>query len=101
MAVACLRSSPDGVVIAVRVAPRAARAMLDGVRDGRLIVRVNAPPIDGAANAAVCKLLAKAARLPASRVRVLRGRNSRDKQIELAGADLGLIEEILPLGPNR
>lgn len=42
----------------MRVIPRARRDELAGVRDGRLLVRVTAPPVDGKANAAVCALAA-------------------------------------------
>jgi uncharacterized protein len=69
----------------VRVIPRARRDELAGVRDGRLLVRVSAPPVDGKANAAVCALLANAAGVPKGAVRVVRGETSRDKRVEIAG----------------
>jgi uncharacterized protein YggU (UPF0235/DUF167 family) len=47
--------------IPIRVQPRAGRDELAGVRDGRLLVRVTAPPLEGRANAAACALIAKAA----------------------------------------
>lgn len=73
------------VVLDVRVIPRAARDELAGVRDGRLLVRVSAPPVDGKANAAVCALLAKAAGVPKGAVTVVRGESARDKRVRIEG----------------
>jgi uncharacterized protein (TIGR00251 family) len=71
----------------VRVIPRAARDELAGTRDGRLLVRVCAPPVDGKANAAVCALLAKTAGVPKGSVRVVRGESARDKRVRLEGVE--------------
>ncbi|HEU4702492.1 MAG TPA: DUF167 domain-containing protein [Conexibacter sp.] len=69
----------------VRVIPRAARDELAGMRGGRLLVRVTAPPLDGRANAAVCALVAKAAGVPKGAVRVVRGETARDKRLLIVG----------------
>ena len=69
----------------MRAIPRAVRDELAGTRNGRLLVRVSAPPLDGRANAAVCALLAKAAGVPRSAVRVVRGERSRDKRVRIEG----------------
>ena len=69
----------------VRVIPRAARDELAGTREGRLLVRVTAPPVDGRANAAVCALLASVAGVPKGAVSVVRGESSRDKRVRIAG----------------
>jgi len=73
--------------IEVRVQPRARRNEIVGERDGRLVVRVTAPPLDGRANDAVRKLLAKRLDVPRSRVAVVRGHAGRDKLIEVEGLD--------------
>lgn len=52
-----------------------------------LVARVAAPPVDGKANIALCKLLAGAAGVPPSRVSVVRGQTSRDKTVRFAGID--------------
>jgi uncharacterized protein (TIGR00251 family) len=76
------------LVVDVRVIPRARRDEIGGMRDGALVVRVTAPPVDDAANRAVVKLIAKRAGVARSRVRVARGKRSRDKRIEIdAGQD--------------
>jgi uncharacterized protein (TIGR00251 family) len=67
----------------VRVTPRASRDEITGMRDGILLVRVTAPPLDDAANRAVIKLIAKRAGVPRSRVRIAHGHRSRNKRIEI------------------
>ena len=76
-----------GVDIRVRVVPRAKRNELAGERAGALLVRVTAPPVDGKANAAVCRLIARAAGVPQSRVSVVRGASARDKVVRVEGVE--------------
>ena len=71
--------------IAIRVQPRAARDEIAGEREGALLVRVAAPPVDGKANDAVRKLLAKRLGVAPSRVSVVRGASGRDKLVEVEG----------------
>jgi uncharacterized protein (TIGR00251 family) len=75
------------VDLSVRLTPRGGRDAIDGVRDGVLLVRVSAPPVDGKANAALCRLVAKALRVAPSRVSVVRGQASRDKVVRVDGLD--------------
>ena len=84
----------------VRVTPRAGRDEIAGERGGVLLVRVTAPPEDGKANMAVCRLIAKALRIGPTRVRVARGAGSRDKLLRIEGVDAdpdGLVRQILRL----
>ncbi len=67
----------------IRVQPRSAQMTLAGVVDGRLRVRVTAPPADGAANEQVTKLLAKSFGTAPGRVDILRGRTGRDKTVRV------------------
>ena len=76
---------PDSATIAVRLIPRASTDEIAGQRDGALLVRVTAPPVDGRANTALCRLLAKRAGVPASQVHVIRGATSRDKLVRIDG----------------
>jgi uncharacterized protein (TIGR00251 family) len=71
--------------VAVRLQPRASRDAIEGMSDGVLAVRVSAPPVDGRANAALCKLLARAAGVAPSKVTVVRGERSRDKVVRVEG----------------
>jgi uncharacterized protein (TIGR00251 family) len=85
---AMLRADADSVLIAVRVVPRASRAEIVGERDGRLLIRVTAPPVEGRANDAVRRLVAKAAGVGLSHVRVVRGERARDKTLRVDGASV-------------
>jgi uncharacterized protein (TIGR00251 family) len=72
-------------LLKVRVQPGASRNEIAGKREGAVIVRVTAPPVDGKANKATCKLLAERCGIPPSRVEVVRGETRRDKTIRLRG----------------
>ena len=70
----------------MRVQPRAARSEIVGVHGDALKVRVAAPPVDGAANAALVELLAAALGIPRRAVRVIAGESSRSKIVEVEHA---------------
>ena len=72
----------------VRVTPRASRTRVE-VRDGRVLVKVTAPPVDSAANEAVQDALAAALDLPRRAIRIVHGRAGRNKLVEIAGIDDG------------
>lgn len=70
--------------LAVRVTPRASRDAIEGFdADGVLRVRVTAPPADGAANAAVAKLLARALGIPPRDLVLVSGATARQKVFEV------------------
>ena len=71
--------------IRVRVQPRARRSELAGERAGALVARVTAPPVDGKANDALCRLIAERIGVPRRRVTVERGQSSRDKVVRVEG----------------
>tara|TARA_B100001750_G_C14865305_1_gene283029 strand:- start:38 stop:343 length:306 start_codon:yes stop_codon:yes gene_type:complete len=75
----------DGICFAVRVAPRSSRDAILGVHDGALKVALTAPPVEGAANAALRKLLAKRFGVAKGAVQILHGDKSRDKTVLLRG----------------
>jgi uncharacterized protein (TIGR00251 family) len=69
----------------VRLQPRAHRDEVVGERAGAIVIRVTAPPVDDRANHALCRLIAKKARVAPSSVAVVRGRTSRDKLVRVEG----------------
>jgi uncharacterized protein len=71
--------------IEVRLTPRASRDELLGLRDGVLHARVSAPAVAGAANRALCRLLASRVGVAPSRVEVIRGERGRSKLVRVAG----------------
>jgi len=73
----------------VRIQPRAKREEIAGMRNGALLVRVTAPPVDGKANAALCRLLARRLGVAPSAVAVVQGHTGRDKLVEIAGLETG------------
>jgi uncharacterized protein (TIGR00251 family) len=75
----------DVADIEVRVIPRARRDELGGERGGRVVVRLTAPPVDGAANAALVRFIARRAGVPKGRVSIVRGQTSRDKLVRVVG----------------
>jgi uncharacterized protein len=70
----------------VRVQPRAARVALGGERDGALVVRLTAPPVEGEANAALLRFLARLLDVPPSSIKIVRGGSARDKLLHIEGA---------------
>lgn len=96
-----LRPGPDGVSFCVRVQPRAAREAILGERDGVLRVRLTAPPVEGAANDALRRLLAKALGTAPSAVLILRGERGRDKQVRVAGIAPEAVAALAAAGEAR
>ena len=79
---------PD-TLLKIRVQPGSSRNEIAGQREGVVIVRVTASPVEGKANTAACKLLAEHCDIPSSRVEIVRGASRRDKVVRLAGLDPG------------
>jgi uncharacterized protein len=73
--------------IRVHLQPRARKNEIAGERAGAVLIRVTAPPVDGKANEALCRLVAKAAGVAPSRVTVVRGHTARDKVLEVEGVE--------------
>jgi uncharacterized protein len=88
--------------LTVRLTPRAGREEIVAMGDGRFAGRVTAAPVDGRANDALCRLVARAAGVAPSRVRLVRGRRGRDKVVEVDGLeDAALRERIGAAFPPR
>jgi len=69
----------------VRLTPRADRDAIEGVEDGVLRARVSSPPVDGAANAALVRLVASELDVPKGSVRIVSGASSRSKVVAVDG----------------
>jgi uncharacterized protein (TIGR00251 family) len=75
----------DGTRLALRAQPKASRNAVVIEPDGRIRVAITQPPVDDAANAAVCRFLAKELGVPARSVALVRGVRARDKVVHIAG----------------
>lgn len=69
-----------------------------GERDGRLLVRLSAPPVDGAANAALVEFLAEVLGVPRRSLTIVSGATAREKRVAVAG--LGVREVLAALGKS-
>ena len=69
----------------VRVIPRARKTEYGGERDGAFVIRLAAPPVDGAANDALVEFLASTLNLPRRAIRIVSGERGRRKRIEIDG----------------
>jgi uncharacterized protein len=70
-----------------------------GIREGILLARVSAPPVEGRANRALCRLIARRAGVAPSKVTILRGKRSRDKLIHVEGIGPAALQDALGQGP--
>ena len=88
-------SSYDGVLIDVHVIPRARKSEIAGTRSEALLVRLNAPPVDGAANSELVDLLAAAFGVPKRDVSIVSGERSRAKRVRIKGRTAADVERLL------
>lgn len=80
-----LRVQPDGVLLSVKLQPRASANEIGEALGNELRIKVTAPPVDAAANEALMKLLAQQLHCPRNRVDLVRGHTSRHKTVKLYG----------------
>ena len=76
----------EAVFFSVRVVPRASKSEIAGEIDGALKVRLCSPPVDGAANAELIKMLAREFGVSRGRVEIVSGQTSKTKRIRITGA---------------
>jgi uncharacterized protein (TIGR00251 family) len=93
-----ITATPTGTLIRLRVQPRARIERLDGLRNGYVRLRLTAPPVEGAANAACIAFLAKTLGISRAQLHLQAGVTSRDKLVHITGltpaqvaAALGLV----------
>jgi len=67
--------------------PRSPRTAVDGMRGAAILVRLAAPPVDGAANDALIAFLAAALDVPRRQITIVSGERSRDKRVRIAGIE--------------
>jgi uncharacterized protein (TIGR00251 family) len=93
-----LRAENNGIVLSVKVQPRASANSIETPVGNELRVKIAAPPVDSAANEALIRFLSEKLDTPRNRIELIRGSTSRHKQIRIYGVSA---EQILPrLTPN-
>jgi uncharacterized protein (TIGR00251 family) len=90
-----IREIPGGVEISVRVIPRARKSEMAGVRAGAVLIRLAAPPVDGAANAALVDFLGRWLDLPSRSIRVVSGERARLKRVAVSGTTVERVRRLL------
>jgi len=86
-----IRNTTAGVEFDVRVIPRARKTAIAGLRDDAVVVRLAAPPVEGAANDALVAFVAEWLAVPRRAVHILSGERSRRKRLAVDGASADLI----------
>jgi uncharacterized protein (TIGR00251 family) len=69
----------------VRVIPRSPKSAIGGTRGDAVLVRLAAPPVDGAANDALIEFLSKTLQCPRRAISIVSGQKSRDKRVSIEG----------------
>ncbi len=90
-----LREGPEALTLRVRVQPRASRDALGDEREGALVVRLTAPPVEGAANQALTRFLGRALGVAPSAIRIVSGAGGRHKRVAVSGIDAATARERL------
>jgi uncharacterized protein (TIGR00251 family) len=85
------------ITIEILVQPRASRAKIGPMHDGRIKVAVTAPPVDGEANAAVIELLARRLGIARGDIAVIAGASSRRKTLRIANVSAAQVAELTEL----
>lgn len=87
--------------IDVLIQPRSSRDEIVGMHEGRLKIKISAPPVDGKSNERLTELLSKAFRVPKSNIEIIRGKSSKLKTVKVAGIDTTSCEEFLSKFRNK
>jgi|GEM_PF-364785 len=91
----CLKASPRGALLLIKVYPGSERSLLDGMTGERLRVRVRARPEKDRANREALSLLSRALGIPVSRLEIVHGKTSRDKTVLLHNLEVAQAESKL------
>ena len=80
-----IRETPSGLDVPLHVQPRARRTELAGWHNGALKLKVQAPPVDDAANLAIVRFFSQLLAIPKARLAIASGSRSRDKILRIEG----------------
>ena len=100
LAKSSIEARGEAVLIRLRVQPRASRNSIHVSDMGEIRVALTAPPVDGAANKALCKLIADRLNVPKRTVRIESGAKSRTKTLAVQGVSLQKVEDLFSVGQD-
>jgi uncharacterized protein (TIGR00251 family) len=87
------RESDGAVTFAVKVVPRASKNQIVGLEGDAVKIRLNAPPVEGKANAVLIKFLADLLQVRRAQIEILTGHSGRHKVVRVLGADTRRVKE--------
>lgn len=93
-----VESSAQGVTLELIAKPRAGKTAVKGVQEGRLVLAVAAPPVDGAANEEIRRFLAERVGVPRRDVSIVSGETARHKRVRIVGAEASaVLQSLVPV----
>ena len=90
-----VQASGDGVTLVVRVLPRASRNQVAGEEQGAIKIKLTAPPVEGAANAALLAFVAEWLGVRKSAVSIVSGDRARHKRLHVTGVTVEAVRQRL------
>ena len=90
-----IEAQEDGVLIPIRLSPRASRDCVRGEHDGRIKITLTSPPFDNRANDHLKKFLSKILKVPRSDISIVEGAKSRNKLVRVLGSTPDLVKSLL------
>lgn len=91
----CLIEKSGGIEIRIYIQPRASKTEIVGLHGEALKIRVASPPVDGQANAELCRFLARYVGVPRQHVQLKSGVSSRQKRVFIEGKTLSDLAAVL------
>jgi uncharacterized protein (TIGR00251 family) len=93
-----LKGPEASATLSIRIQPRASKNDIGVMENGKLKIRLTAPPVDGAANEALVKFLADTLSVPKSQVEIVSGHTSREKIVRISGKNDAEVRRVLNMG---
>lgn len=89
------REAKGGIVIRVKVIPRASKPGIQGVDNNRLRIKLKSPPVEGKANRELVETLAKVLKIPKGEIEIIKGIKGREKEVFIPRLTRGNLEALI------
>lgn len=90
-----MHETEDGIILPVRIQPRASKDEIIGEYNGALKIKLTSPPVEGEANRRCIEFLSKRLKIAKSHLEIIKGEKSKDKLIKIIGLGKADVVEIL------